>query len=80
MFEMLLAEVNNDKIVKVVSIDSGKGAKQRLLSLGLHINDIVEIVSNPRFGPVLIKNLSKNNARIAIGRGIAEKIQVEYVN
>lgn len=80
MFEMLLAEANNDRIVKVISIDSGKIAKQRLLSLGLHINDIVEVVSNTRFGPVLIKNISKNNARIAIGRRIAEKIQVEYVN
>ncbi|MCX7908242.1 MAG: ferrous iron transport protein A [Ignavibacteria bacterium] len=77
---MLLSEVNNEKVVKVVAIDTGNIAKQRLLALGIHPNDILQVVSNPSFGPVLIKNLSKDNARIAIGRGIAQKIKVENVN
>lgn len=80
MIEMLLSEVRNEKVVKIVSINAGKGAKHKLLSLGLHPNDIIQILSNPSFGPLLIKNISKDNARIAIGRGIAEKIQVETIN
>jgi len=80
MVVMFLTEANNEKIVKIVSIDTGKGAKQRLIALGLHPNDLIQIVSNPGFGPILIKNISKNDARIAIGRGIAQKIKVEYVN
>lgn len=80
MLEMLLSEVQNEKIVKIVSINASKNAKYKLLSVGLHPNDIVQILSNPFFGPLLIKNISKDNARIAIGRGIAKKIQVENIN
>ncbi|MFN3305845.1 MAG: ferrous iron transport protein A [Candidatus Kapaibacteriota bacterium] len=80
MIEMLLSEARNEKIVKIVSINASKGAKHKLLSLGLHPNDIIQILSNPSFGPLLIKNISKDNARIAIGRGIAQKIQVESIN
>lgn len=77
---MLLSEVNNDSVVKIVSINVGKNAKQRLFALGIHPNDLVQVVSNPSFGPVLVKNLSKDNTRVAIGRGIAQKIKVENVN
>lgn len=77
---MLLSETNNDQIVKIVAIETGKNAKQRLLALGIHPEDIVQVVSNPAFGPILIRNLSKDNARIAIGRGIAQKIKVENTN
>lgn len=80
MLDMLLSEVNNDSVVKIVSIDVGKNAKQRLFALGIHPNDLVQVVSNPSFGPVLVKNLSKDNTRVAIGRGIAQKIKVENVN
>ncbi len=80
MFDMLLSEANNDQIVKIVSIEAGKGAKQRLYALGIHPDDIVQIVSNSNFGPILVKILSKDNARIAIGRGIAQKIKVENIN
>ncbi len=77
---MMLSEANPPKIVKVISIDSSKGAKQRLLALGIHPNDILQVISNPSFGPILIKNISKDNARVAIGRGIAQKIQVHDIN
>lgn len=80
MLDMLLSEVNNDSVVKIVSINVGKNAKQRLFALGIHPNDLVQVVSNPSFGPVLVKNLSKDNTRVAIGRGIAQKIKVENVN
>lgn len=77
---MLLVQANGNKRYRIVAINSGKEAKRKLLSLGLYINDFIEIVSNPQFGPILIKNLSKDNGQIAIGRGIAEKIEVESAN
>lgn len=77
---MVLAEANGKGKYKVVGIRSGKECKRKLITRGLHINDLIEIVTNYNFGPVLIRNLSKNNAQIAIGRGIAEKIDVESVN
>lgn len=77
---MVLAEANGNNRYKIVAINSGKEAKRKLLSLGVYINDLIEIVSNPHFGPILIKNLSKDNAQIAIGRGIAEKIEVQSAN
>jgi len=80
MLDMLLSDANNNEIVKVVSIDTGKKAKQRLMALGIHRDDILQVVYNPSFGPLIVKNLSKDNARIAIGRGIASKIKVENVN
>lgn len=80
MSDMVLAEANEDRRYKIVAINPGKEAKRKLLSLGLYINDLIEIISNPHFGPILIKNLSKGNVQIAIGRGIAEKIQVESAN
>lgn len=80
MLDMLLSEVNNNDIVKVVSIDAGKNAKQRLYALGIHPNDVIQVISNPSFGPILVKNLSKDNTRVAIGRGIAQQIKVENIN
>ncbi|MCX7879541.1 MAG: ferrous iron transport protein A [Ignavibacteria bacterium] len=76
---MLLSEVDNNVIVRVVEINTNEKAKQRLLALGLHINDVIQIISNSNFSPILIKNITKNDARIAIGRGIAQKIEVEQV-
>ncbi len=80
MVDMFLTEANDEKVVKVISIDGCKNVKQKLIALGLHPNDLIQVISNPGFGPILIKNLSKDNARIAIGRGIAQKIKVECVN
>lgn len=80
MIDMFLTEANDEKVLKVVSIEAGKNVKQRLIVLGLHPNDLIQVISNPGFGPILIKNLSKDNARIAIGRGIAQKIKVDCIH
>lgn len=80
MIDMFLTEANDEKVLKVVSIEAGKNVKQRLIALGLHPNDLIQVISNPGFGPILIKNLSKDNARIAIGRGIAQKIKVDCIH
>ncbi len=75
--QMVLAEANNNMLVKIKSIDAGKGAKKRLTAIGLHPDDVVQVVSNMGFGPILLKVISNGNAKIAIGRGLAEKIEVE---
>lgn len=51
--------------------------RRRLLSLGLHKNDIIELDSRGILGgPVLIKDKTSDTS-VAVGRGIAKKILVE---
>lgn len=57
----------------IVEMRAGKRARSRLNSLGLNPGDKVEIVNNNNDGRLVIGH---NNTRIAIGRGIGEKILV----
>ena len=63
-----------------MGISGGHGVRRRLLSLGLHINDIIELDSHGVFGgAILIKDLSSDTS-VALGRGVASKIMVEIVD
>lgn len=73
---MPLSMAEEGKKLKVVNIFGGRNIKQRLSSLGIYPNAIVEINTNELNGPLII---SVNNARIGIGRGMASKIIVESV-
>ncbi|MCP2620839.1 ferrous iron transport protein A [Candidatus Aminicenantes bacterium AC-334-E05] len=54
--------------------------RRKLMSLGIHIGDVIEVDSRSPFGgPVLIKSLT-NNTTVALGRGIARKIMVTVIN
>lgn len=57
----------------ITEMRAGRHARERLVSLGLNPGDLVEIVNNNNDGRLVIGH---NNTRIAIGRGIAEKIIV----
>ncbi|MCP2604635.1 ferrous iron transport protein A [Candidatus Aminicenantes bacterium AH-873-B07] len=68
-----------DRPLKIVQFLGGHGVRRKLMALGLHIGDIIELDSRSLFGgPVLIRSLT-NNTTIAIGRGIARKILVDIV-
>lgn len=56
----------------ITEIRAGRHARERLVSLGLNPGDMVEIINN-NDGRLVIGH---NNTRIAIGRGIGEKIFV----
>ncbi len=73
---MTLFEAENGKIYKIKEIHGGRGLTIRLKTIGLHVGDLVEKVSEGFGGPLLIKNLSLNT-KIAIGKGMAMKIFVE---
>ena len=60
---------------KIVFIDGGKGASQRLADLGMTPGAVVRVDSKSSFGgPV---RLCVRSCCIAVGRGLAEKIFVE---
>lgn len=74
-----LARAPYDKQLRIVDVRGGHGVRRRLLSLGFHKNDIIELDSRSIFGgPVLVRDLTSDTS-VALGRGIAQKIMVEIV-
>ncbi|OGD29321.1 MAG: hypothetical protein A2Y56_10595 [Candidatus Aminicenantes bacterium RBG_13_63_10] len=72
-----LAEIKSNAAVRVVSIEGGRGVRQRLFALGFHIGDRVVLQGHGPFrGPLLVNNLTTGTC-LAVGRGIAQRIQVE---
>ncbi|MCG8569122.1 MAG: ferrous iron transport protein A [Spirochaetes bacterium] len=71
---MKLTELHSGKQVKVIDHLGGHHVMERLKELGLLRNEIIKIIKNDRFGPVIVEI---KGANIALGRGIARKIIVE---
>ena len=72
-----LLEAPEGEILKIVEIRGGQGLHRRLLALGFHPGDLVTLENEALMnGPVLVKN-STTGTRVALGRGIAQKIMVE---
>ncbi|WP_353684291.1 FeoA domain-containing protein [Thermodesulfovibrio sp. 3907-1M] len=70
-----LLDINNGKRVKILKISGGRGIRQHLQCLGIHIGDIVTLKKSSFLGgPVL---LEVNGFDVALGRGVASKIEVE---
>ncbi len=62
--------------VKIVAFSGGTQSKLRLLTMGLRIGDQLEIISNIRQGQVVV---AADFKRLALGRGLAQKIRVSPV-
>lgn len=60
----------------VVEISAGQEAKRKFLAMGLHVGDTIVKLNEPHWSPVLIRNLTTNSSKIAIGQGLARKILV----
>jgi len=72
---MALDSVGVRKQVRVIAIDGGHGVRSHLNTLGIHIGDWLTVAERAPFhGPVLVEI---NGSRVALGRGIAAKVQVE---
>lgn len=72
-----LIEIENGKRVKILKISGGRGIRQHLQCLGIHIGDIVKLKKGSFLGgPVL---LEVNGYDVALGKGVASKIEVEEV-
>ncbi|HNY80700.1 MAG: ferrous iron transport protein A [Sedimentisphaerales bacterium] len=60
--------------VRLVRIDAGRGLNNRLASMGLVPNAELRVVSNGHPGPFV---LIVKEAKVVLGRGVAQKILVK---
>lgn len=63
--------------LRVVEVLGGHGARRRLLSMGFHKGDVIELDSQAILsGPLVVRNVN-TDTKIALGRGVAQRILVE---
>lgn len=72
---MNLLEAPANIELEVLEINAGDTVKKRLISMGIHAGDRLMRFTRP-WGPVLIKNVTTDSSKIALGKGLAEKIVV----
>ncbi|MBW2568093.1 MAG: ferrous iron transport protein A [Deltaproteobacteria bacterium] len=71
---MVLSRIDPGEEVTLIDIDGGRGVRSKLYSMGLVPGITLKILSRNGSGPVMI---AVRDSKLAIGRGIAEKIIVE---
>ena len=54
------------------------GAQSGLAWRAKYIDDELIKLNNPKWGPILVQNISNGTNKLALGRGLAENILVEY--
>jgi Fe2+ transport system protein FeoA len=70
-----LASVPSGQRVRITGHAGGRMLRARLLALGLNLGREVEIIQNNR-GQIIV---GVNGGRVALGRGISQKIMAELV-
>ncbi len=70
---MRLIDVKEGKSVRVKEICGGIGLRNRLAAIGIYPGGTIKVVKSPP-GPMIIEVAG---SRIAIGKGMASKIEVE---
>ena len=73
--EHLLAEFPAGRRVRITGHQGGRMLRARLLAMGLNLGREVEIIQNNR-GLIIV---GVNGGRVALGRGISQKILAEPV-
>ena len=73
---MTLANAHIGETVRLVTIQGGTQIRRRLADMGLSTGMEVKVITGIASGPII---LSVKDSRLAIGRGMAEKIIVEKV-
>ncbi len=73
----------NNMIVRVVSINGGRGAQKKLYELGIYPGATLRVIKSWGPGPVIVEltNMNPNyrSSRVVIGYGLAMKILVEIM-
>lgn len=59
---------------RIITIEGGRRMKQRLADLGLNQGTTIRILNDSGHGALI---LAVKDSRLAIGRGMANKIEVE---
>ena len=73
-----LLDAPKDIELKLINVDSGVEARRKLTSMGIHFSDKIIKLNSAKWGPVLVRNVANGTNKLAIGRGLAKKIMVEY--
>ncbi len=73
---ILLAHASQGKKYRVVNIAGGHCLISRLNAMGIVIGDVIKVIYQTWGGPMTI---AVKGVRIALGRGIAHKIEVTEV-
>jgi len=71
---MVLSMVDQGKEVTLARINGGRGMRSKLYSMGLVPGAAFTVLSRNGTGPVMLR---VKDSRLAIGRGMAQKIVVE---
>ena len=72
-FAKSLSEIEEGASVTVVGIQGGRGIRSRLTAMGLMPGAKITVMRNGGRGPFVI---CVKNSRMALGRGVADKIMV----
>lgn len=70
-----LSMVQSGQIVRLTTIDAGEDLRSRLAAMGMVPNVEILVVKNASPGPFVV---NVKGAKIAIGRGMAQKVMVEH--
>ena len=70
----LLSTAKAGEIVRLIRINAGRGLNSRLAAMGLVAGTELRVVSNGHPGPFV---LIVKEAKVVLGRGVAQKIWVE---
>ena len=68
-----LSEVTEGQTVNIIRIDGGRDLRSRLTTMGLLPKTRIKVVRNGKSGPFVI---SVKNSKMALGRGVVDKIMV----
>ncbi len=68
-----LSTIQSGEIVRITSVEAGRGLNNRLASMGLIPKVVITVVNNGHPGPFII---SVKGSRMMLGRGMAQKIMV----
>lgn len=74
--EISLSNIETGQKVKLIRVDAGEDLKSRLAALGMVPNVQITIINKDRPGPFVV---SFKGSRIALGRGMTEKIMVRPI-
>jgi ferrous iron transport protein A len=76
MSSKTLSEILVGQKVRLVAVDGGRQLVRRLLSLGLAVGAEVEVLHHRGRGVVV----AREGNRVALGRGVAEKLHAEVLD
>lgn len=77
---MTLVEAEKGAKVRVVRRGIGRGIQAHLDGIGIHVGDELRVLgSAPFHGPVLVE-VVRTGVRVALGHGMAERLDVIPVN